>query len=171
MDDYKIAFIYGEETPNENIYEGNIERIGDTNGKELHVNLLYEFLEEKYKIKDFEDIYYTVDPTLIIYYYYIKNYNHIVFLNLIENTTSFIKAHGYIGDLFIPEEITEKQQESLYKLLDEIEKYEITILYDFKYEDDYFDCSYLQSKDSETPRELFDKYLEIKNSKNKNTKL
>lgn len=167
MDNYKLAFIYGDEAPEENIYEGNIERIGDTNGEKLHVNLLYEFLEEKYQIKDFKEIYYTVDPALIVYYYYIKNYNHIVFLNLIQNTNSFIKSYGYNGDLFIPVEITEKQKESLYSFLDEIEKYDITIFYDFKYKNAYFDCSYLEAKDGETPRELFDKYLEMKNTKTK----
>ena len=166
--DNKVAVIYGNEYIDKNIYEGNIEKIGDINSDDIHLSLLYKFTEEKYpnnEVYEKISLDYHAEPSVIAYFH-TEYLNNIVILNLTQNNSHFIKNYGYQALVFMPDETTKKQKETLYKLIDKMKEYDITILYDFYYENGKLKCNDLKSKDREKTRELFDRYFK-KNQKGK----
>ncbi len=166
MDDKKIAFIFGSSKENSEVYEGNIEEIGDIRDGYFHSTYLLNFSKEKYpETTVFRKLSNRHSPEAISFFY-TKLFNHIVFLN----TTKYLEdgrmsKHGKTGVFLLPESITEKQKDGLYSFLDEISDYHITIAYDIRIENGIVLDNEVSSVSSEEPRELFDKFFNIKKTK------
>ena len=166
MDDKKIAFIFGSSNEDSKIYEGNIDKIGDMFDGYFHSTYLLNYANEKYpEVSVFKKLSNRHTPEAISFFY-TKFLNHIVFLN----TTKYlengrISKHGKTGVFLLPDNITEKQKEALDIFLDEISDYHITIAYDIRIENGIVLDNEVSSLSSESPRELFDKFFDIRKSK------
>ena len=160
--DSKIVFIYGDEKLDKNITEGKIEKVGTIDDDYFHATTLLNFAKEKYpEVNIFNSLNNRHRPETIAYFY-TSLFNHIVFLNISSNKKNELQKAGVF---LIPNNITEKQKESLYKFNEEIKDYTIGIHYNLKFEDGYVKDEAISSTYDETPRELFEKLFEKNNTK------
>ena len=158
----KIVFIYGDEKLEKGIIEGKIERVGDINDDCFHATTLINFAEKNYpEVSIFNSLNNRHRPETISYFY-TAFFNHIVFLNISSARNNVLQKKGVF---LIPNDITEKQEQSLYEFADEISDYEVGIYYDLKLEDGVLDEKGISSTSNETPSQLIDKFLNIKNKK------
>lgn len=160
--DSKIVFICGYEKLDKNITEGKIIGVGNINDDYFHATTLLNFAKDNYPdVSIFNNLNNRHRPETIAYFY-TSIFNHIVFLNISSNRKNEIQKAGVF---LIPDNITDKQKESLYKFTDEINDYTIGIHYNLKFEDGMVKDEAISSTYDETPRELFDKLFDIQNKK------
>lgn len=153
----KIVFICGNEKLDKGITDGKTIYVGDINDDYFHSTTLLNFAKENYpEVNIFANLNRNHMPTTIAYFY-TSIFNHIVFLNISSNRKNEIQKRG---SFLMPNNITEKQKESLYQFLDEIRDYEIGIHYNLELNDGTIDDVSISSTRNETPRELFDKFFD-----------
>lgn len=158
----KIVFICGEEKLDKGITDGKIIYVGDINDDYFHSTTLLNFAKENYpEVNAFTNLNRNHMPTTIAYFY-TALFDHIVFLNISSTKDDKIQRRG---SFLIPNSITEKQKESLYLFLDEINDYEIGIHYNLELNDGMIDEASISSARNETPRELFDKFFDREKAK------
>jgi len=155
IDSYKIAVIptFGHLE----LEEGEIKNFGPAT--------LY--IQHLYALRDFARKYYpeillkpgiTKNPTPELYAYYLQEEGNIVIANLTHAST--IEKYGKEAMIFMPEEITEKQRESLITMAEEMEDYTLFILYDFELNHNIPDSKNIYQQPDERPIELVNRYFE-----------
>ncbi len=158
----KIVFIYGDEKLEKGIIEGKIEGVGDINDDYFHATTLINFAKEKYpEVKAFNSLNNRHRPETVSYFY-TAFFNHIVFLNISSVRNNVLQKRGVF---LMPNDITERQKQSLYEFSDEISDYEVGIYYDLELKDGVLDEKGISSTSNETPRQLIDRLFNIKNKK------
>lgn len=159
MDNYKLAFIYGVDDYERNIYDGKIEKIGDSSDEEsFHATCLLDHAKDKYPDKQvFKQMSFRHKPETIGYFYTL--FGHILFLN----TTKNVQKYGKSGLFMLPSNITDKQKESLFSFCEEIVDFSVHILYDFTIEDGILEGKELSSVENQSPSSLFASYFAKEN--------
>lgn len=167
MDDYKIAFIFGSDKQDANIFDGGIKKIGDMKDGYFHSTTLLNFAKEYYSdVGMFKKLTNKHAPEAISYFY-THLFNHAVFLNATKyNEDGSLGKHGKQGIILLPKNLTEKQKNTLMEFFKEIEDFNIRILYNLSIDFGILDGSEISSLSREKPVVVFEKYLE-KTNKNK----
>lgn len=162
MDEYKIAIIYGTTDEQRNIKEGNIEKIGDINDPYLlHSSCLLDFARTKYPdIKIFQKLTYRSSPETIGYFF--AQLGHILFLN----TT---KKGNKTGLFIMPDNITERQKNTLYNFAEHLAGFTVGIFYDLNLISGIVDGRelYQSTIKNETISSLLDTYFSPSEDKEK----
>ena len=159
MDDYKLAFIYGTNEEECDIWDGKIEKFGDSSDEDsFHSTCLLDHAKERYPdVQIFKKMGFRHKPETIGYFYTL--FGHILFLN----TTKNVQKYGKSGLFMLPSNVTEKQKESLFKFCEEIEDFSVHILYDLNIEDGILEGKELSSVENKNISSLFISYFEREN--------
>lgn len=161
MDNYKMAFIYGQDEPERNIEDGMLHFYGEFDDEILHSKYLLDYAKEYYPdVSIFEKLTIKHQPEVIAYF--LIKMGHIVFLNTTKLNEKG-KKHGKIGIFLMPDTITEKQKETLISFANQIEDYDVMIAYDIKMIDGMLDSQSYTSVERIKPIESFEKYFEKTN--------
>ena len=124
MDDYKGFILFGNDE--ENYSDGQVVMFGDIKSDDLHIANLLEVA----------NTYFPNDPILSrltihhspeVVAYFISTMGNIVFLNLTKYNGNNVSRHGKSGLLMLPDEVTEKQIETLKELGKDLEAYDLII--------------------------------------------
>jgi len=157
MDNYKIAFIHGENFENKGLSDGSIELYGDITKDSLHVAYLLDYAKKRFSdIPIFDRLTIRHQPEIVAYF--LTKLGIIVFFNMTKYEENHIKRYGKNGMLMLPETLTEKQKEALKKLAADISDFNISINYDLTL-DGILDSKTIQGFNHETPSELIEIYL------------
>lgn len=103
--------------------DGNLEYIGDVNKNVLHYAYLINYMKYIYGNDDVR--YLNFNQAI----YRLTHNGDIVFLNMIGGKQN-------VGDLFLPNEINDHQQERLLNLADYLSSYKVTISYNMYLDND-----------------------------------
>ena len=161
MDDYKIAFIFGSNKDNVGIFDGDIRKIGDMKDGYFHSTILLNFAKKYYPEKEIFKILSNRHMPEAISYFYIHFFNHVVFLNATKcNIDGRLGKCGKLGILLLPNELTENQENTLIAFLNEIEDYNVRILYNLSLDGGVLDGSEVSFFAREKPIVTYEKYLE-----------
>ena len=157
MDEYKLAFIYGDTDQKRKIVEGQIERVGDIHDEDvLHIRCLLDYARERYSdVEIFQRLNLRHKPETVAYFFTLL-FHHAVFLN----TTKDITNYGKTGMLMLPDKLTDIQRESLCSLMREIDDFSIGIFYDLRIEEGILEGKEIYSADCESPLKVFEHYLD-----------
>lgn len=161
IDNSKISLIYGSNISNGNISEGDLECFGIIGDESLHSLCLRDKGIERYpNVKIFENLSYRHSPETVAFFF--VEQNDIVFLN----TTKNMEKHGKTGILLIPDEISDKQKDSLYKMSEYLKEYRINLTTEMKFSDGIIDGKELYLSESGLLKNALDKmYKERANCK------
>ena len=126
MDNNKLAIIHPD---------GSIKLLGDKHDEdELHVACMLDYASEKYpEASIFQKLNIRHRPLDVAYFYTLLGDI------IITNNTSQEKKYGKTGTVFMPNEITEMQKESLYEFAPFMDNYVVDILYDMEIKDGIID--------------------------------
>lgn len=161
MDNYKLAFIYGNEDEKLNIKKAKIEQYGENDDDSLHILYLLDFIKEKgFPQPIFKNITSRHQPEVVAFL--ITTLGHIVFIN----TTKNVEKYGKSGLFLLPKTIDEDVEDSLYLFADSIKDYSVIISYDMDIKDGILNGKEMQSVGNDTPRKLIEEYFR-KQEKNK----
>ena len=161
MDDYKIAFIFGSDKEDVDIFDGDIRKVGDMKDGYFHSTTLLNFAHKYYPdIEIFNRLSNRHMPEAISYFY-TQILNHAVFLNATKyNEDGSLGKHGKQGIVLLPRELTENQKNTLIQFFSEIEDFNVRILYNLSLDAGLLDGSEVSSLTREKPILIFEKYLE-----------
>ncbi len=162
ISDYLIEFIYGVDDIKRNIKDGTIEMYGSRASGNSHTNYLLEWIKNKYPdIKFLKGLNSKHDPGTISAL--ITKLGHIVFLDI-------SNEYMHAGILLLPNKISEKQKDAIYKFANMISNYTLYIEYDFTLNDGVIDSKTIDNE-LDTPKEMIDKYFNEIQFNNINKKL
>ena len=178
MDDYMVAIINGQ---NEGDIDGNIDYVGrlylkndtgilDSNEVDLdkyrnHVDHLLKYGRGKYPNKViFNKMPDNVEFRVPIFFLSILD--NIVYLNV---STEKYGRHGWI---FMPDEVSDKQKETLYEFARKLSNVGINLFYDLNYnEEGYVEFQEYDCKNGLSFEEILDDYFEMTKRYEKNLNL
>lgn len=167
MNDYKIAFIHGDSFEEKGLIDGSIEFCGNNNKDSLHVANLLDFAKKNFpEISVFNQLSIRHQPEVVSYF--LTRLGIVVFLNMTKYDSKHLRKYGKMGMLLLPDELTDKQKESLIKFAESISDFEILINYDLSIETGILDSKTIQGFNNETPKELLDIYFKRINKKDSN---
>lgn len=156
----KIVIIYGQLEVNGKDMDGKIEML-ESGYEENHIDVFIDYIENNMKNDPFmKQVNSKFSPNTIACMMSLEG--HIVFFN----TTSYNKNNqNNIKDglLVLPIDISEKQKESLYFFIENIDNYRLLIQYDITLNEGIFDSKQIQMKYDDTPKELLDQYFSNNN--------
>lgn len=158
MDNYKVAFIYGEDLEDKGLLDGSIEQYGDMKKDSLHVAYLLDYAKEHFgEMPIFNRLTIKHQPELVAYF--LNQLGIIVFFNMTKYDENYIKKHGKDAMLMLPDNLTDKQKDTLRKLAEDISDFNLLINYDITLDTGILDSKTIQGSDNETPSELIEIYL------------
>lgn len=164
MDDYKIAFIYGNDNMNESLKNGSIHYYGEVSKGKIHSMHLLDYTAEYYpEVSIFKQLNVRHQPEVIAYF--LVRMGHIVFFNTTKYDEDNLRKYGRTGFFMLPDTLTEKQQEYIGLFAKQISDYNIFITYDIEMIDGILDSKTYNSVERVTPIELIKNY--INNQKDK----
>ena len=159
MDNYKIAFIHSDKFEHKNLNDGQIVYHGKMIEDSFHVINLLEYARNNFSdVSVFNQLTIRHQPEIISYF--LSKLGIIVFLNMTKYDDKNLKKYGRSGMFMMPDELTDKQVESLKQFAETIPNFSVFINYDFNLDTGLLDAKSLHGFDKETPRELIDIYLE-----------
>lgn len=155
MDNYKFAIIYGKDDSERDIQAGKIEKYGNIELGDLnHIDYLLEYIDNKFSDVDmFKALNNRHTPEIAAFL--ISRLGHVVFLNATKNA----KRYGKTGIFIMPDEITEKQKETIYSFYEEIKDFSVTIIYNLKITDGFLDGVNLAPVNKEDSKKLLDSFF------------
>ena len=155
MKNYKLAIIHNSDS-DDNLGQ-LIEYVGSDFDK-IHSELLLDYAEKHYKdINVFKQLNYRHTPETIGFFM-LKIFNNVIFFN----TTKNVNKYGYTGNFLMPDDISEVQRDLLYEFVDSIEYYRVNILHSLRLEDGILINETMYCGDSDTPRDMLDRYFKLK---------
>lgn len=159
MDDYKIAFIHGDNYIEKGLLDGQIEFCGKYDKDSLHVINLLDYAKEKFSEETiFEKLTSRHQPEVISYF--LAKMGIIVFLNMTKYDEEHLRKYKKSGMFLMPDELTEKQKESLISFCSRISDFNIIINYDLTIDMGLLDSKTIMGFNHETPLELINTYFE-----------
>lgn len=164
MDNYKIAFIHGDNFKDKGLIDGKFEVCGENSKDSLHVMNLLDYANLNFpEVSIFQKLSIRHQPEVISYF--MTKLGIIVFLNMTKYDDEHLRKYGRSGMFMLPDELTDKQKESLIEFAKSIENFDIMINYDLSIDTGILDSKTIQGFNHETPQELIDIYLKRVNSK------
>ena len=159
IDNYKVAFIYGEDDERRDIKNGKIEMIGNIHDEnEIHIICLLEHAKERYPdIEIFKRLNNRHTPDIAGYFFTLLG--HIVFFN----TTKNIEKYGKTGMFMMPKSLSDNQRKTLIEFVENLEEYHISICYDLDLVDGILEAKELYPLEKEKPLKLLGTYLQREN--------
>lgn len=133
--------------------DGSIDLIGN-DMDELHSICLLDYAKKNGNAKIFQQLSFRHRPE-IISYFLLRLYNDIIFLN----TTKNIEKYGYLGVLMLPNDINDKQRNSLDNFLDSIAQYNVCLITNLELVDGMLQSDENYSLANETPKEFVNRFL------------
>ena len=165
MDNYKIAFIHGNNFEEKGLIDGEIVNYGKYNVDSLHVQNLLDYANKNFKeYSIFQKLSIRHQPEVVSYF--LTKLGIIVFLNMTKYDDKHLKKYGKSGMFLLPDQLTEKQQTSLIEFAKNIENFDVMINYDISIDTGILDSKTIQGFNHETPLELINVYLKRINNKN-----
>ncbi len=159
MNEYKIAFIYGNNDESKGMVDGKIEFYGSMNSDALHIAYLLDYAKTKFpEMKIFDMLTIRHQPEIVAYF--LTKLGITVFFNMTKYDSNNLKKYGKMGMLMVPDQLSSAQIESLKKFTTEINDFDIIINYDLSIDTGILDSKMIRSFDHETPLELINIYLE-----------
>lgn len=156
--DSKIIIIYGDNLVDGENKDGQVERLGKIIYNDLHIACFCDYFKTHFKDDEtLQKINFNSTSEMIGYLLSLRS--HLVFIN--STTIKNGRNYGNQGFFLMPSNITEKQKEQLYKLNDELKSFSISIFYDLDFKDGFLDAKMIHSNESESYKEIIDKYFEI----------
>lgn len=167
MSDYKISFIHGNNFLEKGLLDGSIEFCGETTIDSLHVVNLLNYANQKFpEVSIFNQLSIRHQPEVVSYF--LTKLGIVVFLNMTKYDSEHLNKYGKMGMFLLPDELTDKQRESLISFAESISEFEVSINYDLSIEMGILDSKSIQGFNHETPKELFDIYFQRINKKDSN---
>lgn len=166
MDNYKLAFIHGDEDKKRNIKVGDVEYIGDRES-DLHAECLLEYANKHYEdIEIFKKLSIRHNPE-VIGFMFLNCFNDIVYFN----TTKNVEKYGRSGLFLLPDDISDLQKKGLLEFARTIENYKVNIFHSLRLEDGMLMGDEIILSTFETPEQMLNKYfLKIQNKDLKSRK-
>lgn len=155
IDNYKLALIPAD--GHLELEEGELKCFGE----------FYFYLQHDYAFRDFCKKYYpeilakpgvTTNSPAELYAYYLQEDGNIPIANLTHAST--IEKHGKEAMIFMPENPSLKQRESLEILMNEADDYTFFILYDFDLVNNYPNSQNIFQTKEEKPIDFLNRYFE-----------
>lgn len=156
VDDYKLVIIVASEHPI--LEEGTLVPYGKMQDDKRHALCVCEFLKEYYP--DFPDLQKLADSKPELSIFCLQKLGNIIFTNL-SSIEEIKKKTGKIGMVFMPDYYSMNQQISLENLMNQLEDYQIGIVYHSTYINDQLNDSYLHPMDDEKPIETLKRYYQL----------
>lgn len=164
MNHYKITFIHGNQFENKGLSDGLIENYGIYDEDSLHIVNLTEYANKRFpEYSIFKQL--TVRHQPEVAAYFLTQLGIVVFLNMTKYDEKNLQAYGKMGTFLFPDELTEKQVESLKEFAKTISDYDVSINYDLFIDNGILDSKMIQSTNRESPLELVNIYLNRKKNK------
>ncbi len=158
MDNYKITFIHGNQFENKHLLDGEIENCGICDEDSLHIVNLVNYAQKTFpEFSLFQKLTIRHQPEVISYF--LTRLGIIVFLNMTRYDEKNLRTYGKMGTFLLPDELTEKQVESLKKFAESISDFDVSINYNLSIDSGILDSKMIQSHNHETPLELVEIYL------------
>ena len=158
MDNYKIAFINGNNFEDRNIIDGKIDYYGEIDSDTLHVMSLLEYAKNNFSdIPVFNQLNIRHQPEVVAYF--LTKIGVAVFFNMTRYDASHLKKYGKLGMLMLPDELTDKQKEALYQFAENISDFSISVHYDLNIDTGILSSKTIQGMNNETPKEIIDVYM------------
>lgn len=164
MDNYKIAFINGNNFEDRNIIDGGIDYYGEIDSDSLHVMSLLEYAKNNFSdIPVFNQLTIRHQPEVVAYF--LTRIGIIVFLNMTRYDEQHLKRYGKMGMLMMPDKLTDNQIEALNQFVEEISDFSIVVNYDLSIDTGMLDSKSIQGFAGEKPKDIIETYLERKKEK------
>ena len=164
MDNYKIALIHSDSFEDRGLMDGQFEVCGEINKDSLHVMNLLDYANNKFsEMSIFQKLSVRHQPEVVSYF--LTKLGIIVFLNMTKYDNEHLKKYGKMGMLLLPDELTDRQKDTLIKFAEKISDFDIYINYDLSIDTGILDSKTIQGFNHETPRELIDIYFKRLNKK------
>lgn len=167
IDKYKISLIYGQDDVNHNMKDGKIDCFGNMKDMdEMHIINYIDVIKKHFSdVKLLGKITWHHSPEVPAFFFS-KLFNICSFMN----TTKDIKRHGKTGVFVMPDELTERQIQSLLLLTKNIEDFKIQICYNLELNEGIIESKIISNNgiDKKTPYELMSHYIENIHVKGKN---
>ena len=161
MDNYKIAFINGNNFEDRNLVDGQIDYFGEIGNDTLHIMNLLEYAKNNFSdIPVFNQLTIRHQPEVVAYF--LTRIGIIVFFNMTRYDENHLKKYGRNGMFMLPDELTDKQIESLKEFTENISNFSISVNYDLNIDTGILDSKSIQGFNNETPKEIVNIYLERK---------
>lgn len=136
----------------------NIKEIDDIDRLKTHIDYLLAYGKEKYSdVQVFNLLSEKHFYQVIVYF--LSIFNNIVYLNI------SLSKHQQKGLLFMPDEISEKQRESLFEIAHESPNVNVQILYDLTFDDGNIDLQEFDSRRGLSFEDVLKDYFVLTNRK------
>jgi len=167
MNDYKIAFIHGDNFEEKGLMNGNIEFCGNNSKDSLHVASLLNYAKKNFpEISVFNQLSIKHQPEVVSYF--LTRLGMVVFLNMTKYDSEHLRKYGKMGMFLLPDELTDGQKKALISFSESISDFEVFISYNLSIETGILDSKTIHGFNHETPNELLDIYFKRINKEDSN---
>ena len=155
--DYKVIIISGNNDKYGDI-DGEVHYVGPINQYDFHIDCLLAYADKKYpNVPIFKKITSRCEPNVPIYF--LTCLNNVVYINISDNRI------GNYGMLFLPDEISQKQENEIYNLANKIENAHVDIIYDMDFDDGLVIWNEFEHKRPLTFKKMLDQFFKMQKQK------